>query len=603
MGLESYSLSSAEIRHSGVFVPAWGKFGVGSRSDPPGEHERLLRCQLKADSAGANRIDFRITGAAARRFDESAGAWTEQGVTLAALAPRFWLSSGANPDSSAQTQNSTVSGSTVSGSLRTRIRPGETRYLFLRVAAGAVGAVDGSLSVTLSGSGKSPAVLRAADGSFGQTVSLRLTGMETGAKTTVTALCAGRSETLQTKSADSLLSWTPDAAVYGPLLPGSASAPVRFQVRTFYGADETDETESACTLSFRETDAAPLAEEGWVTASPYNAGAAAAVDRYIQGLSRAELHFDASKLRTRLGATLSGFRLLCPGGTVSAAPYRSGLLTGETELTARAVDSRGFTVSQTLRVTPLPYAPPTVLSPSAERCLADGTADEGGTCCLARGTALYSPLDGENSASLTAALRPVGGSFGAEQSVPAEGLLLTGLDADLSYELRLRVTDRVGGEGQTLLQLPRQSWAMKFRPGGRGVAFGMAPEADKLLQIPEDWDLRRGSRSLFPRQVTLTKAADFSPEGYTFIARADVMGYLGMLYFNLSVPAMGAAEKLACTLPAGFRPAQKQNYTLCGQKGGIYLLQLYTDGRLTLYGAANTSAAQFFRGSICFPAA
>ena len=39
---------------------------------------------------------------------------------------------------------------------------------------------------------------------------------------------------------------------------------------------------------------------------------------------------------------------------------------------------------------------------------------------------------------------------------------------------------------------------MKLLPGGTGAAFGMAPQGERQLEIPPDWEIRRGQERYVP---------------------------------------------------------------------------------------------------------
>ena len=45
---------------------------------------------------------------------------------------------------------------------------------------------------------------------------------------------------------------------------------------------------------------------------------------------------------------------------------------------------------------------------------------------------------------------------------------------------------------------------MRFRPNGKGVAFGMSPQADKRLELPSDWELYIGDDRVMPGALHLT---------------------------------------------------------------------------------------------------
>lgn len=296
------------------------------------------------------------------------------------------------------------------------------------------------------------------------------------------------------------VNWTPSVALYAPLIKNAASA--RFQIKcyTYVGGDEQGEEEldAPITVSFRAEDVSPEIREGAVTVSPYNAGAAAGISCFVQGYSKADSSFDESKITLKYGASITKREMVCGGVSSSVAPYRTGILTGETELTAKITDSRGFTAQRKIRITPEPYAKPRLSGISIFRCDSAGAADETGGRISAKATGEVSSLAGQNTVSLTAAYKSKYGSYGAEQSlVSGVACVLTGsASPDETIVVRLTVTDRLGETVQYEHMLSHRKWAMKFRENGEGVAFGKAPTASKVLEIPEDWEIMRGQQVL-----------------------------------------------------------------------------------------------------------
>lgn len=168
-------------------------------------------------------------------------------------------------------------------------------------------------------------------------------------------------------------------------------------------------------------------------------------------------------------------------------------------LTVSVTDSRGFSASESFSVTPLAYREPRLDPVSVFRCEAEGEAAEDGRFLSLTATAVFSPVEGENSAEISYRLRTAAGSFGAEQSLNSgQRQIVPGLDADLNYEAELTIRDRVGGSGVLLLQIPGRRWAMKFREQGDGVGFGLAPQGGSRLEIPESWEIRRGDERYVP---------------------------------------------------------------------------------------------------------
>lgn len=339
-------------------------------------------------------------------------------------------------------------------------------------------------------SSPAPGALEVRDGFFGSPLPLVLRPGHPKAAHTVTVDCLGRRTVLLEKGGRSpLLVWETALADYAPLLPDRAEAPAVFTVESFLNGVSLGTAQKTVSMRIPEGALAPGLGEGWVTLRPRNPGGAAS-DRYAAGLSRVEAVFDETKIDPAplLGARVTGFRLTALGETVSRPPYRSAVLTGPTELCCAVVDSRGLQWTERFSVEPEAYAPPALalrVSRSGRSAAVTAAAD---ACAL----------NGAAACALTVSLRPLDGDFGAEAALrPGETTVLTGLDAARSYECRVRAVDSLGGETVRRELLPVPGWAMKFRPAGDGVAFGMAPSRARVLELPAGWEIRIGGESLF----------------------------------------------------------------------------------------------------------
>lgn len=350
-------------------------------------------------------------------------------------------------------------------------------------------------------------LVTAKNGEFGSPIQISLSRDDASALHTVRAVllnAAGQeiyTETVAQMSAVyPTISWTPSVELYAPLVKNAASAKFQIQCVTYVDGDEQGEEELdyPITVSFPAKDLAPTIANGAVTVSPYNAGAAAGISCFVQGYSMADSSFDDSLITLKYGAGIVKREVICNGVSNAAAPYRTGLLAGETELIARVTDSRGFTAQRKIKITPEYYAKPRLSGISIQRCDSGGTVDEGGGRIKIKASATVSSLAGENSLSLTAAVRSRYGSFGVEESLTsgAENVLTAYASPDETLIVRLTATDRLGETAQYEHTLTHRKWVMKFRENGEGVAFGKAPSADKVLEIPEDWEIKRGQQIL-----------------------------------------------------------------------------------------------------------
>lgn len=266
---------------------------------------------------------------------------------------------------------------------------------------------------------------------------------------------------------------------------------------TTYNGDTAVGTASAAVTITADDGMRPQISEGWATAAPYNIGAVAGLTGYIAGYSRAEISFDAAKLTQAAGAALASVTVTCSGVTSTAAPYRTPILLDAADVVCTATDSRGRAATQTIRIEPMTYAPPTLSQVQILRCTAAGVEAEDGNYYSTKATATFSALDGQNTLTLTAAHKIQGGVYGTETPLTSgETAIIGTISPDSTYQVRITATDALGNTAVTVTSLPTRQWALKFRADGLGAAFGKAPEHSKALEIPADWQIWIGSATI-----------------------------------------------------------------------------------------------------------
>lgn len=290
-------------------------------------------------------------------------------------------------------------------------------------------------------------------------------------------------------------------------------------VTTYNGGTAVGTASAAVTIT-ADNGMRPQISEGWATAAPYNIGAVAGLTGYIAGYSQAEISFDAAKLTQAAGATLASVTVTCSGAVVTAAPYRTPILLGAADVVCAATDSRGRTATQTIRIEPMAYAPPTLSQVQIRRCTAAGVESEDGNYYSAKATATFSALGGQNTLTLTAAHKIQGGVYGAETPLTSgETAIIGTISPDSTYQVRITATDALGNTTISVASLPTRQWALKFRPNGQGAAFGKAAETDKALEIPADWIFKIGSNTLTAELLASLTADIMHPVGmYVWLA-------------------------------------------------------------------------------------
>lgn len=290
-------------------------------------------------------------------------------------------------------------------------------------------------------------------------------------------------------------------------------------VTTYNGVTAVGTASAAVTIT-ADDGMRPQISEGWATAAPYNIGAVAGLTGYIAGYSQVEISFNAAKLTQAAGAALASVTVTCSGTVVTAAPYRTPILLNAADVLCTATDSRGRTATQTIRIEPMAYAPPTLSQVQIRRCTAAGVEAEDGNYYSAKATAIFAALGGQNTLTLTAAHKIQGGVYGTETALTSgEAAIIGTISPDSTYQVRITATDALGNTTVSVASLPTRQWALKFRPNGQGAAFGKAAETDKALEIPADWIFKIGSSTLTAELLASLAADIMHPVGmYVWLA-------------------------------------------------------------------------------------
>lgn len=215
---------------------------------------------------------------------------------------------------------------------------------------------------------------------------------------------------------------------------------------------------------------------------------------FVQGVSTVKLI--AGKVKPKYSASIQKVTFDSKEGSkVTAAEYVSSTFSiknysksGNQSVSVRATDSRGNYTDQKLEFYVYPYQKPTVNVLCCERCRADGTASDSGTCLKVRARCSFSSVGARNSASIKVEFRKVGESSWTayEDELNPDTDIVIGEDAFStmsSYEVRFIATDLLGGTGERTVRIPTQSVVMNVRPGGNGVAFGKYAEEENLMDI------------------------------------------------------------------------------------------------------------------------
>lgn len=279
-------------------------------------------------------------------------------------------------------------------------------------------------------------------------------------------------------------------------IPDAKKGAVSVSLQTYSDSACTTQMGDAVASSFEivvPDSAAPTAAAGWAKIAPYNTSTAAAgMGVYVQGYSKAEVTFDASKVSFKYGAGIASLRIACDGAEVSASPYRTKLLAKAGSQTVRCTvtDTRGMTATEDIAIDVQAYSAPVLSGISVYRCDASGSPDDAGAHLYFKATCAHAPCGGENTLSLKAAYKPAANTAWTGENSLTSGVqsILGGgsISSTMSYNARIRAVDRLGNAVEYNALIGTADVAFNIRPGGKGAAFGKYAEKDDALDLG-DW--------------------------------------------------------------------------------------------------------------------
>lgn len=368
------------------------------------------------------------------------------------------------------------------------IRPSGTYYLYLWTAREANPNATCYSAITNNGNGRitveydevagTASTLALVGGVMGQPVSIAITRDNSGFVHTLRWLFAGSGGEIVAETADINLTWTPDVEQFGALIPTASSGLLTIECTTLYEGELIGTTSASITLSV-PADSAPVLSEGWAMLSHTNEGTAASViSACVVGFSKAVVTFDVSKVSARYGAKMKSLTARL-GGLTSEGGVLGTITSTETAVVVTATDSRGKSSSETLSISAYPYSVPVLSGVSVYRADSSGAESEAGAFYAVTAAVTYSAAGGAINCELTAAVKPAGGSYGAEDAlVSGETAVLGGALSDTAtYIVRVSALDTLGGTASVEVTIPTAAVAFHIREGGDGIGLGKYGEA------------------------------------------------------------------------------------------------------------------------------
>lgn len=99
----------------------------------------------------------------------------------------------------------------------------------------------------------------------------------------------------------------------------------------------------------------------------------------------------------------------------------------------------------------------------------------------------------------------------------------------------------------------------------------------------------------------ITKNSSFNAS--TFMVNVYSYPHFAIIYYNISLPSLTAGTTYTmCTIPTSvIKLAGNCNFTVAGQAGNGYLLQVLTNGNFTVYSPSARTNNEFIRGTLTVP--
>lgn len=323
-------------------------------------------------------------------------------------------------------------------------------------------------------------------------------------KHTLTYACGGATGTIASNVTTSY-TWTPPTSLLDYVT--SSGTPCTITCTTYYSSTNKGSNVVSLTL-YPPDDALPVVSDGWYQVERVNVTAAEGISEWIKGYSKAKVTFDASKVTPQYESTISEFSVTYAGVAAAAVDNvaTTGVLTGvSAKITVKVTDSRGFSATVDHTITLLDYAPPTITEIDIYRSDSQKAKDDDGRYLCAKAVAGCASLNGKNSVTLTGAYKRNGAtSYNTEVTMQGGVYALVNsaeVSDELSYMVRLKVTDALGTVTAYEQLVSTKAVAFHLKSGGQGAAFGKLSEADNELELAPGWSLKIGNTVLSEAQL------------------------------------------------------------------------------------------------------
>lgn len=279
-------------------------------------------------------------------------------------------------------------------------------------------------------------------------------------------------------------SWTPPTSFYAKL-PNATQGQVSIVIETYTGSTLIGSNTYTVPVNVG-SDIKPTIPS--ITLSPVNTNAwLNSQGLYVGGYTRVRVQSSASP---GTGASISSYQI---SGALSGtgADVTSGVLTpGVKSITVTATDSRGRSTSNTVSVTFLEYANPSLTTFSAERGLYSGgswTSDVNGNHIRITALATVSLSDEGNTGAVSAS---VGGN--APDVTSGNYFIWTSTNNTTTYIATGTVTDSLGNSSTRSISISTVEVPFNINVDLPGIGVGMIAQDSRVFSIADSWQQKLG---------------------------------------------------------------------------------------------------------------
>lgn len=383
----------------------------------------------------------------------------------------------------------------------------------------------------------------ATNANFGSASTITITRYSSSFKHTVTASCAGHSETIATKTSSTSLSWTPAVATYAPLLPKAMATTALITCKTYNGSTLIGTSTTTVVLTLPAASVKPSTTISHTDPNGY----LTTYGRYVKGKSKIQVTLTNT---LKYGATVKTTTITANGATYNSSPATTDVIASasNTSVSAKITDSRGQSSTTALvTISIYDYTAPKINSFSCYRSTQTGAQDNTGAYMRVNYNVTITALGNNNSKALVVRYKKKDASSWLSQSVTLSSYsqssyVVIDAEENYTYDVQLRLTDDFSTTVKSAT-LPAASVRVNFGAGKNGgIGIGKVSEIEKALELASDWQLMQSGKPVLGL-----------PRGNDLAAEDNLNSVTGVGVYNCANSSTAAQITNTPTSSAGYK--------------------------------------------------